>query len=136
MSEFRDFRIIIVMTENPSEDFLDTIKKLSFDIEQNFGQLLQEFKGDTTKFRGISTLVEKNLNISFIVPLKVAEVGEHKLNPSETAMINKAKSIMKQNNLNYFFTSFLLSEQTYDPKKTRTIFKLIEKKIFVPTTLE
>ncbi len=135
MSEFRDFRIILVMTENPSEDFLTSITKLSYDIEENFGELLREFKGDTTKFRDINKLVEKNFYVSFIAPLTVRDVSDMKLKDAEIAMINKAKSIMKQNKLNYFFTSFLLPEQTYDPKKTRIIFNLIDKKIFMPTKL-
>ena len=136
MTEFKEFRIIFVMTENPSDDFLITINQLSKDIDDNFGALMQNFKGDTTKFRDISKLVDKNLNTSFIAPLQVIDVSNMELKDDELAIINKAKSIMKQNNLNYFFTSFLLPEQSYDPKKTRTIFNLIEKKIFVPTIIE
>jgi len=135
MSEFRNFRLIFVMTENPSEDFLTTITNFSYDIEEKFGEFLQDFRGDTTKFRDIRKLVEKNFYVSFIAPLMVRDVSDMKLKDAEIAMINKAKAIMKQNNLNYFFTSFLLPEQTYDPKKTRTIFNLIDKKIFIPTKL-
>jgi len=135
MSEFRNFRLIFVMTENPSEDFLTTITNFSYDIEEKFGEFLQDFRGDTTKFRDIRKLVEKNFYVSFIAPLTVRDVSDMKLKDAEIAMINKAKAIMKQNNLNYFFTSFLLPEQTYDPKKTRTIFNLIDKKIFIPTKL-
>ena len=135
MSEFKDFRLIFVMTEVPSEDFINSITKLSYDINQSFGELIQNFKGDTTPFRAISQFVEKNFNVSFIAPLTIRDVGDIKLKDAEIAMINKAKSIMKQNNLNFFFTSFLLPEQTYDPKKTRIVFNLIEKKVFVPTKL-
>ncbi|MFX1443254.1 MAG: hypothetical protein ACFFHV_07575 [Promethearchaeota archaeon] len=135
MSEFKDFRIVLVMAENPSDDFLNSITTLSYDVDRNFGELIQNFKGDTTQFKGISQCVEKNFNVSFIAPLTIGDVGDIKLKDAEIAMINKAKAIMKQNNLNFFFTSFLLPEQTYDPKKTRTVFDLIEKKIFVPTKI-
>ncbi len=135
MAEFKDFRIVVVMTENPSEDFLNSITALSYDIEKNFGQMIREFKGDTTPFRAINKLVENNFNISFIAPLTIGDIEHMKLSDAEISMVNKAKSIMKQNNLNFFFTSFLLPEQTYDPKKTRTVFDLIEKKIFIPTKI-
>ena len=43
---------------------------------------------------------------------------------------------MKQNNLSYIFTSFLMDDQTYEPKRIKAIFGLIDKGIFQPIRLE
>ena len=53
----------------------------------------------------------------------------------EKSMVNKAKEIMKQNNLDYVFVSFLMYEQKYNPKNIQTIYNLIDKKIFQPNSL-
>jgi hypothetical protein len=136
MSEFKDFRIIIVMSDVPSEDFVDSIGDLSIDIENTYGDSIRKFRGgDISQFLGIRDLIEKNLNISFIYPLKIAETEGLELTSMETAMVNKAQSIMRQNNLDHFFATFLMPDQQYDPKKTETIFNLISKKVFVPVKL-
>jgi len=41
---------------------------------------------------------------------------------------------MKQNNLSHFFTSFLMDQQKYEPKRIEAILNLIEKGIFQPTS--
>ncbi|HEY0090138.1 MAG TPA: hypothetical protein VGB37_14925, partial [Candidatus Lokiarchaeia archaeon] len=68
-------------------------------------------------------------------PLERLMIFKEKKFVSERAMILKAKKFMKENNLNYFFTSFLLSEQNLTPKEIETISKLLEKKIFQPIEL-
>jgi hypothetical protein len=155
MAEFKNFRLIFIMGEKASEEFLNSITNLSYDIDNNFGEELRNFKGDVAKFREIRNLIETNLNTAFIYPLKVIELKEvepkpsersaiilkakkfmKEYKPSEKTMILKAKKFMKENKLNYFFTSFLLSEQNLNPKDVEIIFKLIEKKIFQPIPIE
>ena len=57
-----------------------------------------------------------------------------KISQTERLLINRAKQLMKQNRLDYFFTSFLMLENM-DPKNTEAIFSLIEKGIFNPISL-
>ena len=149
MAEFKSFRLILIMGEKASEEFLKSITNLSYDIDNNFGEELRNFNGDVAKFREIRNLIETHLNTAFIYPLTVIEPREiepkkplerlmifkEKKFVSERAMILKAKKFMKENNLNYFFTSFLLSEQNLTPKEIETISKLLEKKIFQPIEL-
>ena len=149
MAEFKSFRLILIMGEKASEEFLKSITNLSYDIDNNFGEELRNFNGDVSKFREIRNLIETHLNTAFICPLKVVEPKDIELKKplerlmifkekkfvSERAMILKAKKFMKENNLNYFFTSFLLSEQNLTPKEIETISKLLEKKIFQPIEL-
>jgi hypothetical protein len=136
MNEFRNFRLILIMGENPSDDFVESINNLSNDIEKAYGDLIRDFDGNLTKFRGISKLVEHHLNVSFLYPLTINPLKATNLTAAETSVLNKAKEIMKQNRLDYIFTSFLMDDQTYEPKRIKAIFELIEKGIFQPKPLE
>ena len=136
MNEFRHFRLILIMGENPSDDFIESINNLSYDIEKEYGELIRDFDGSLTEFTGIGKLIEQHLNVSFLFPLKVISSGETKFTPAESLVFNKAREIMKQNNLGYIFTSFLMDDQIYEPKRIKAIFGLIEKGIFQPIHLE
>ena len=115
---------------------MNSIKDLSYDIDEKYGDLIRDFNGGSIiQFSDIRKLIEKHLNIYFFHPLKLVESKEVKLNSVEKSMVNKAKEIMKQNNLDYVFVSFLIYEQKYNPKNIQTIYNLIDKKIFQPNSL-
>ena len=136
MNESDDFRLIIVMSEKPSEEFTNSITNLSKDIQKKYGELLREFKGGSIiQFAGISELIEMHLFVSFASPLKIFMQKKASLNPQEKSIIEKAKEIMKQTNLDYFYTSFLMPDQKFNPEMTPMIFNLINKKIFQPIDL-
>ncbi len=136
MNESEDFRIIIVLSDKPSEEFTNSITNLAKDIKEKYGDLLRAFKGgQVTQFAGLSELIEKHLNVSFASPLKIAFHKKAKLNTIEKSIIQKANEIMNQTNLDYFYTSFLMPDQKFDPETTNVIFDLINKKIFQPISL-
>ncbi|MFW9876669.1 MAG: hypothetical protein ACFFG0_26540 [Candidatus Thorarchaeota archaeon] len=130
MVEFKNFRLVIIMSENPSTDFLKSITDLSYEIDKEYGHLLSNFKNDVLPFKGIKMLVKKYLNTSFLAPLKIVENKNLKLNSAEKNEYNRALEFMKKNHLEYFFTSFLLKKHEYEPSKIKAIFNLIEKNIF------
>ncbi len=78
-------------------------------------------------------LIEKHLNVSFLYQLKIVENPKIKLSASEKEMILKARTFMKENNFTYFYSLYLLPENTASPKDYQIIFNLIEKGIFQPT---
>jgi len=43
MSEFKNFRLTLIMKDNPSEDFLKSINLLSYDIDDAYGKQLENF---------------------------------------------------------------------------------------------
>jgi hypothetical protein len=134
MSEFKNFRMTVIMKENPSGNFLDSIKKLSYDIEDNFGKELGRFDGDVSKFFGIKDIIERHLPVSLIYPLKINESKAVKLNSKEEQIIKLALGIMKEKNMDYFFVSNLISlKGEFQAKDAELILNLIEKKIFRPT---
>ncbi|MFW9784274.1 MAG: hypothetical protein ACFFFB_18490, partial [Candidatus Heimdallarchaeota archaeon] len=132
MSEFRDFRIVLIMNQLPSEKFLDSINQLAFDIELYYGRYLEKFKGNIDPFKGIEDLLKKHLNISFLYPLKVVKTGKHKVDQVERTIIGRALEVMKRNKQNYFYTTHIMETKQYDSKDIEAIFNLIEKKIFQP----
>ncbi|MFX1298554.1 MAG: hypothetical protein ACFFD2_27315 [Promethearchaeota archaeon] len=134
MSEFKNFRIIVIMKERPSEQMINSITDLSYGIENKYSEILENFKGSIVQFAGISDLIEEHLHTSFISPLKLVENIEVKLSISERAMINKVKELMKEYNLNYFHSTYLITEQKFKPGDVETILNLINKKIFQPTS--
>jgi hypothetical protein len=132
MSEFKNFRILLIMKENPSQDFLDSIKALSYDIDAEYGEQIANFTGDISYFKNVKDLLDKHLETSLIYPLKVETQGV-KVNSEEKILINRAQSIMKKRNNDYFFVSYLLStKKGFQVKDAETILNLIEKKIFQP----
>lgn len=131
MSEFKNFRITLIMKESPSEDFLESIKQLSYDIDQKYRKDLERFDGEVGKFTGISDIIEHHLPVSLIYPLQINEESTIRLSSNEKEIIEIAKSIMKQKRVNYFFISNLISQKGgFQAKQAEVILNLIEKKVF------
>ncbi|MFX1494716.1 MAG: hypothetical protein ACFFBZ_10580 [Promethearchaeota archaeon] len=131
MSEFKNFRMTLIMKDNPSEDFLESIKQLSYDIEEKYGKELAHFDGEIGRFAGIKDLVEHHLPLSLIYPLKINESIDIKLNSGEKELIDLAKSIMKQKGISYFFVSNLIFQKGgFQAKEAEHILNLIEKNVF------
>ena len=132
MSDFKNTRLIILMEENPSQDFLDSINTLSRDIEEKFGIFLEDFDGDAAPFNEIKDLIELHLSTSLIYPLKLGPQNI-RMKSDERAMINRVQEIMKEKDTDYFFVSFLLAKKKgFQVKDAETILNLINKKIFQP----
>jgi len=132
MSEFKDFRILLIMKENPSQDFLDSIKSLSYDIDNTYGEDIAHFTGNIDKFANIKDLLDQHLETSLIYPLEIKPQNV-KINTDEKAMINRAKEVMKMRKTDYFFLSYLLyAKKGFQIKDAETVLNLISKKIFQP----
>ncbi|MFX0148505.1 MAG: hypothetical protein ACFE8E_12270 [Candidatus Hodarchaeota archaeon] len=132
MSEFRDFRIVLIMNQLPSNKFLDSINNLAFDIELYYSKYLENFKGNIDPFIGIEDLLKKHLNISFLYPLKVVKTGKTKVDQTERMIIGRSLEIMKKSKQQYFYVAHLMDTKEYDSKNIEAIFSLIEKNIFQP----
>ncbi|MFX0030795.1 MAG: hypothetical protein ACFE8B_16400 [Candidatus Hermodarchaeota archaeon] len=132
MSEFKDFRILLIMKENPSQDFLDSIKSLSYEIDQIYGEEIAKFKGNIDKFTNIRNLLDKHLETSLIYPLELKPQNV-KISSDEKALITRAEEVMKMRKTDYFFLSYLLyARKGFQIKDAETVLNLIEKKIFQP----
>jgi hypothetical protein len=132
MTEFVNLRLIIIMGKNPSENFLYSMESLAYYIYKYYGKLFDDFQGALKPFQGISKLVEKILNVSFISPLSVKLYKTIELSQNEKNMVDKALKFMRENDFDYFYTLYLLPDNECSPKDYETILKLIEKGIFIP----
>ncbi|MHA2397813.1 MAG: hypothetical protein ACXADU_02855 [Promethearchaeota archaeon] len=134
MSEFRNFRILLIMKENPSQDFLDSVKELSYDIDEQYGEDIVHFTGNIDKFQNIRLLLNKHLETTLIYPLEL-NPQDIKLSSEEKSMINRAKDIMKMKKTDYFFVSYMLyAKKGFQVKDAEILLNLIEKKVFQPKT--
>ncbi|MFW9947059.1 MAG: hypothetical protein ACFFDX_09555 [Candidatus Odinarchaeota archaeon] len=132
MSEFKDFRIIIIMNELPSQKFLDSINNLALDIETQYSRYLETFRGNIEPFKGIENLLKKHLNTSFLYPLKIVKTGKTKISQTEKMMIGRALESMKKNNQKYFYITHIMEIKACDSKDIEAIFNLLDKNIFQP----
>jgi hypothetical protein len=132
MSEFKSFRILLIMKESPSQDFLESIKDLSHEIDSKYGQEIENFKGNTAAFTGIRDLLEIHLQTSLIYPLQVIKQNV-KLKSDEKSMVNRAKAILKKKDTDYFTVTDLLTiRKGFYAKEAEIILNLLKKKVFQP----
>jgi len=136
MVEYKNFRLILIMSDKPSQEFLNSVEELSFEIEEKYGEKIQKFSYDIKAFVGMHDLIQKHLNTAFVSPLRIHEPEAVELSPTESSIIKKVKKIMKLNKLDYIFTSFLFTEEEIEAEQIEAIFDLIEKDILQPTDLE
>ncbi|MFX0188115.1 MAG: hypothetical protein ACFE8A_10300 [Candidatus Hodarchaeota archaeon] len=132
MSEFKNFRIINIMKENPSSDFYNALNPLSYDIDRYYGKSLGDFDGEITQFEGIRDLIEDHLNTSLVYPLKAVRSEDIKLDIQERILVKEVLDIMKQKNTNHFYVASLMPEREFNAKKAEIILKLVKKKVFQP----
>jgi hypothetical protein len=132
MSEFKNFRILLIMKDSPSQDFLESIKSLSYGIDEKFGEDIAHFTGNIDKFAGIKALLDQHLETSLIYPLEL-KTQNVKISSDEKALITRAKEVMKMRKTDYFFLSYLLyARKGFQIKDAETVLNLISKKIFQP----
>lgn len=134
MSDYKNSRIILIMEKNPSQDFLDSLRALSYDIEEKFGHLFEDFDGEITHFNEIRNLLELHFNTSLTSPLRL-NLQHKKFTSDEQIMINRTLKIMNEQNKDHFFVSALYEkEKGIRIKDAKTILNLIQNKIFQPLT--
>ncbi len=135
MSEFKDFRLVFIMKDSPSEDFLKTVDSLSIEIDEELGKYMENFDGDLRPFKKIHDIVEKYLQITLIYPLKVVKLGKVRFSQTEKQIIERALKVMKQNNSDYFYVSNLFGKKKFQVKDAEDILNLIKKKVFTPIAI-
>ncbi len=133
MTEFVNLRLILIMKQHPSSNFLFSLEDLAYDLYKYYGEHIDQFNGNINPFKSIDKLLKHHLSTSLTYPLKLTKIEELekvKISPNERALINKAISFMKINNTSSFYLSSLLLERECSPKDLELIFNLIDKNIF------
>ncbi|MHA2400197.1 MAG: hypothetical protein ACXADU_15085 [Promethearchaeota archaeon] len=136
MAEFVNLRLIVIMKEPPSKNFIYTLESLAYDIYRDYGHLLENFQGTLGEFQGIRDLLEEHLNISFLYPLTINSNMKIKLSQSEREVRKKAFEFLQNTGLPYFYSKDILPEGVCTPSDFETIHQLIKKRVFIPNILE
>ena len=133
MSEYKDFRIVLMMAEAPTMELLNSMRVLAKNVEENFGSYIRKFDGNVKPFQGLRDIIENTLEIKMIYPLKVDWNKSGKLSSSEDRVLKRAIKLMKEQNTEYFFVTHLLEkEKKFQYKTAETILNLINKNFFIP----
>lgn len=132
MSEYKQFRLIFIMKETPSNDFLETLRLVTIEIDEKFGRFLKDFDGDVRPFTYIERLLMERLNTSILYPLKIVELPNIKLNAVEKEMIMQVNKFLKYSNLTQFTILDLIDKNAINPHEVKGFIDLMEKRIFQP----
>ena len=133
MSEYKSFRLILIMKKNPSEGFFKSLKNLSKVIEKEYGKRIKNFQGELDQFNGLGDLIDDHLQTNLAYPLQINEDSISSLNASELSLLNRGKKIMKRKRKNSFRVVELLEENGgFQVNDAQNILNLLEKQVFLP----
>ncbi|MHA2185410.1 MAG: hypothetical protein ACXAAI_10460 [Promethearchaeota archaeon] len=130
--ELSCFNFILIMGTKPSNEFLLAVDNLVEEIDYRYGELIEGYQGDITKFDGIIEIIEKYLDVNLLYPFNFNANLNYTFTPEEKEVLYKAYDVMKQTNQNYFYLSQILSETKFDLKIAEIILKFISQDIFIP----
>lgn len=133
MTEFVNLRLILIMKEHPSSNFLYSLEDLAYDVYKYYGNLIDEFNGNVIPFKSIENLLKHHLNTLITYPIKLAKIEKLekvRISLSERVYIDKAVSYMKRNTTDHFYLKSLIPERECSPKDLEVIFRLQDKHIF------
>lgn len=132
MSEYKQFRLIFIIKETPSNEFLETLRLVTIEIDEKFGRFLNDFDGDVRPFTYIERLLMQRLNTSIIYPLKIVELPNIKLNALEKEMIMQVNKFLKYSNLTQFTILDFIDKNAINPLEVKVFINLMKKQIFLP----
>ena len=132
MMKVNCFNFILVMEMKPTNEFLLAIDNLVEEIDNKYGDKIENFQGDTSAFDGIMDLIERDIEVNLLHPYQFNSNLNHTFNQEEKNVLYKAYNIMKQNRHNYFYLFSILSKTNIDLKTAEIILKFIRLNIFIP----
>ncbi|NMC03577.1 MAG: hypothetical protein GYA24_00120 [Candidatus Lokiarchaeota archaeon] len=134
ISEFKGFRITLIMKDAPSSVMLASLDQFAHDVEEKYGKILKDFNGETTAFQDMGKLIEKHFHVSFIAPLVITPRPKAKLTQDEKEIYNKATDIAMAKAMKPFYATELFTTAEIDHKAVAAFFSLMGKGIITPAT--
>ncbi|MHA1869425.1 MAG: hypothetical protein ACTSXF_00615, partial [Promethearchaeota archaeon] len=143
MAEGNLIRLVLILNDTPSERLKSKARSAVQILEEKYSPKLENWDGKR-EFGGMIPIIEKELNLDLIFPIKINEEqlksGNIKLGKLERAIIDTARLLIQsdlpekelsiQKLLNYFTTIRNISKL----QAFWVIYQLKQKNIFVPTT--
>ena len=132
MSEYKQFRLIFIMRDTPSNEFLEALRLITIEIDEKFGRFLIVFDGDIRPFTYVERLFMQRLETGLLYPLKIVELPNIKLNNLEKEMIRQAKIHLKSTNSTRFNVFDIINKDAISPQEVKVFIDLMKKKMFQP----
>ncbi len=136
MSEYKQFRLIFIMKEAPSNEFLEALRLVTIEIDEKFGRFLKVFDGDVRPFTYIERLLMQRLNTSILYPLKIVELPNIKLNALEKEIIMQINKYLNYSNLSQIKILDFIDKNAINPHEVKAFIDLMKKKILLPIMSE
>ncbi|MFX1355582.1 MAG: hypothetical protein ACFFGP_16630, partial [Promethearchaeota archaeon] len=132
MSEYKQFRLIFIMKETPSNEFLEALRLTTIETDEKFGRFLEGFDGDLRPFKYVERLLMQRLKTSFLYQLKIVEMPNIKLNTLEKDLIMRVKKHLKSTTSTHFTVLDFIDKDAINPLEVKLFIDLMEKRIFIP----
>jgi hypothetical protein len=120
------------MKETPSNEFLEALRSVTIEIDEEFGRFLIDFDGDISPFIYVEPMLMQRLNTGILYPLKLVELSNIKLKTVEKEMIIQVKKFLKFSNSTHFTILDFIDKNEIDFHEVKVFIDLMEKKIFQP----
>ena len=120
------------MKQDPSIEFVKTIKELSKAIDKEYTYSFQNFNNSPKYFKGIQDLIHEYLHVSLTYPLCIELPQANEVNHQESSLIKNTFEIMKITKLNHFYVKSLISMEQFEVEKAEIVLNLIQREIFKP----
>ena len=130
--EFKFFKIIFIMKQDPSIEFVKTIKELSKAIDKEYAYDFKNFNNSPKYFESIQNLIHEYLHVSLAYPLCIELPQANEVNHQESSLIKNAFEIMKITKLNHFYVKSLISMEQFEVEKAEIVLNLIKREIVKP----
>jgi hypothetical protein len=130
--EFKFFKIIFIMRQDPSIEFVKTIKELSKAIDKEYAYNFKNFNNSPRYFESIQNLIHEYLHVSLTYPSCIELPQANEVNHQESSLIKNAFEIMKITKLNHFYVKSLISMEQFEVEKAEIVLNLIKREIFKP----
>lgn len=132
MTEYKQFRLIFIMKETPSNEFLDALKLIAIETDEKFGRFLASFDGDVGPFKYVERLLIQKLGTGILYPLRTSEDINGKLSSSEKDLLKRVNKYLKSNNYPNFKVSSFINNNTINAQEVKLFTNLIKRRIFQP----
>ena len=134
MTEYKQFRLIFIIKETPSNEFLDALRLITIEMDERFGRFLINFDGDLGPFKYVERLFIQKLETGILYPLRISENPKVKLSSSEKDLIKNVKKYLLSSNSDKFMISSFIDKDNIDSVDVKLFSELVEKRIFQPIT--
>jgi hypothetical protein len=132
MTEYKQFRLIFIMKETPSNEFLEALSLTAIELDEKFGRFLKDFDGDVGPFKYVERLLIQKLGTGILYPLKISDDIKVNLSSSEKDLLKRVNKYLKSNKSTIFKVLYFINNDEIHAQEVKLFSNLIKRRIFQP----